>query len=475
MQRQTDSKYLSYTSSTADWIDAPTWLSADLNNDQWNLDLSNVPLTDDQYAVTSRATDNAGNVQDSPSTANFIFDQTLPGQISDLQFNFDQDHLQLSLSWSPVTDLSGIDSYDVAWQVDGADYSTSTPSISLVLPVQAGHNYSFKVRAIDKAQNQGDYFAASYEPEMSLQGWGKRKALVVDNSAGQNDLTNFPVNILVDYESEMNNDFSDVRFTDSDETTLLNFGWDIDASGVEDKHSGVSANAVIEIPQLNAGEQKTIYMYYDKSDAPVVADLAKAISWYDHFTTQKNSYETKWVGWDLSDTGFIKTIFVGYIGLDAWIYLTDSPSIKDVDISFKALTERDFRGGSVVELMRWRWVDDNNYFGLRGYFSGWYPGDLQFFKVVNGQTTVLYTFLGIFPLDPDPQWVMVNAQSLGDQHKIILNNQDPITIQDSDLNQPGKVIYMSLFGTYNTLDQFRADWFYVRPITDPTPSVAWQN
>jgi len=310
---------------------------------------------------------------------------------------------------------------------------------------------------------------------MSLHGWLRRKSLIIDNNQSQNDLIDLPINILLDHELEMNNDFSDVRFVDSDQQTLLSFGWDIDNNGVEDKQNGVKANAVIKIPKLVAREKKTIYLYYDNQAAPPISDLAGTISWYDHFTSPRTDYETQWIGWNLSDTGFIKTNFVGFIDLDAWAYLKSSPMIKDIDISFRVLAERDYRGGDTIDLMRWRWIDDNNYFGMRGYFTSWDPGDLQFVKVVNGQTTVLYTSPGVFSIDPDPQWATINVQSLGDQHRIVLNNQEPVIIQDSDLNQSGKVIYMSLFKTYNALDQFWADWFYVRQITDNPPDVYFEK
>ncbi|MCX6354291.1 MAG: DUF2341 domain-containing protein [Candidatus Aureabacteria bacterium] len=52
-------------------------------------------------------------------------------------------------------------------------------------------------------------------------GWLYRKPVTINNTGSA--LANYQVKINVTYDSDMKSDFSDLRFTDSDGTTLLNY------------------------------------------------------------------------------------------------------------------------------------------------------------------------------------------------------------------------------------------------------------
>ena len=56
-----------------------------------------------------------------------------------------------------------------------------------------------------------------------LSGWSYRKPITVDNTQFTAVLSNYQTKIKIPYESSMKSDFSDLRFTDSDGTTLLNY------------------------------------------------------------------------------------------------------------------------------------------------------------------------------------------------------------------------------------------------------------
>ena len=99
----------------------------------------------------------------------------------------------------------------------------------------------------------------SAQPPEWLDGWAYRKEINITENSG-NDLTDYQVKIPVVYESKMQSDFSDLRFTDSDGTTLLSY-W------VEEYTEGSSATVWVKIPDIPASGVKTIYMYYGNPPA----------------------------------------------------------------------------------------------------------------------------------------------------------------------------------------------------------------
>jgi len=70
------------------------------------------------------------------------------------------------------------------------------------------------VSQIEKAQAAGEsWYNAS---------WTKRKAITVTENSGST-LTNYQVKITVSYDSDMQADFDDIRFTDSDGSALIDY------------------------------------------------------------------------------------------------------------------------------------------------------------------------------------------------------------------------------------------------------------
>ena len=91
--------------------------------------------------------------------------------------------------------------------------------------------------------------------------WLKRKAVTIDNSLNPNELTGYQVQVNVEYDSDMIADFSDLRFTDSDEQTLISY-W------VESYVASDSAVVWVKVPSIPVSSTETIYMYYGNPSAP---------------------------------------------------------------------------------------------------------------------------------------------------------------------------------------------------------------
>jgi hypothetical protein len=106
-----------------------------------------------------------------------------------------------------------------------------------------------------------------------LIGWSYRKEVtLVEQSSG--DYNDYPTIITVAYNAHMKNDFSDCRFTEADEMTLIDYG-------IVEKTDGVSCDFVIK-RNYTSGGTLTAYLYYGNSGA---ADASVdhgpwALAWY---------------------------------------------------------------------------------------------------------------------------------------------------------------------------------------------------
>ncbi|MDD5164861.1 MAG: DUF2341 domain-containing protein, partial [Patescibacteria group bacterium] len=304
-----------------------------------------------------------------------------------------------------------------------------------------------------------------------LNGWQKRKLLVIDNTQNNNDLIDFEINIGIDYESEMNHDFSDIRFTDSDKTTLLNYGWDINDDGTDQKQNEYSATAVVKIPFIPKRAQKIIYLYYDNPSALPVANLETTLTWFDHFTTDRSSeYENFNIEWDTTDSA----IYAHY-GWAAKIYPKDL-NIKNALIKTK-FYQND--GGYFEDRymgLEYRYIDDNNLFRISGRSEINYDDPLskgiRWEKIINGTKTLK-------KLDDNAdvirkEWQNITISSYEGEHNIQWKSAN-WDLSWSDIeNQQNVAGNIGIwFWKYNPggCPTPKADYFYIRQNTKSWPTV----
>ena len=97
--------------------------------------------------------------------------------------------------------------------------------------------------------------------------WNRKQVISINNTGLAKTLTNYKVRVDVLYNSEMNADFSDIRFTNTDGTTLLNH--------YRDSYTA-STQAVfwVEIPTITASVSVRFYMYYGNAAAATASDAA---------------------------------------------------------------------------------------------------------------------------------------------------------------------------------------------------------
>ncbi|MBI2463361.1 DUF2341 domain-containing protein [Candidatus Peregrinibacteria bacterium] len=104
----------------------------------------------------------------------------------------------------------------------------------------------------------------------------RRKKITVTENSGST-LTNFPVLLNITYDSDMQADFDDLRFTSSDGTTQLDY-W------LEGKTDSTSAMVWVEAPSITASSTATIYMYYGNASLSSNSNGSNVFTFFDDFT-----------------------------------------------------------------------------------------------------------------------------------------------------------------------------------------------
>jgi len=117
-----------------------------------------------------------------------------------------------------------------------------------------------------------------------LEGWKYRRAVTIDNTLNSNALTDYQVLVVVDTASlisagKLQDTCADIRFTDSDGTTLLNY-W------IEPGTCNTPSTRIwVKVPSIPASSTKTIYLYYGNSTVGSVSNPKATLVLYDDFAT----------------------------------------------------------------------------------------------------------------------------------------------------------------------------------------------
>lgn len=117
--------------------------------------------------------------------------------------------------------------------------------------------------------------------------WGYRRPVQIDNTSySSEDLTDYQILVEVTYDGDMNSDFSDLRFIDENDTTVLSY-W------IEEYNASADARVWVEIPFIAEMSTKTIYMYYGNSSATSESDIHNTFVFGDDFENEGWT----WVYW----------------------------------------------------------------------------------------------------------------------------------------------------------------------------------
>lgn len=120
----------------------------------------------------------------------------------------------------------------------------------------------------------------------------KRKPITITSNTAETD---YQIKLDIDFSTGMETDFSDIRFTDADETTEISF-W------IEEFTTSDDATVWVKVPSIPNGT-KTIYMYYDDCDSSNTSNPNNTFVFYDDMSSIS--------GWNTYGTGNVSSTTTG--------------------------------------------------------------------------------------------------------------------------------------------------------------------
>jgi len=220
--------------------------------------------------------------------------------------------------------------------------------------------------------------------------WKYYSKVTIDNTGNASALTNYQVSISLtsanfDF-TRANSDGSDIRFTDSDKTTLLNY-W------IESYDSvGQTAKIWVKVPSIPASSTKDIWMYYGNAGAVSASDKTATFIDVIAGTQLALTFDegAGTVAYDKSGNGNNGTLYNGV----AWTTsgkFNDALSFDGVD-DYVDLTSRNFpTGNSARTVEGWFTAGNNNAQSFLDYGTS---AAGERFSITAGNTTIAVAFSG---------------------------------------------------------------------------------
>lgn len=115
-------------------------------------------------------------------------------------------------------------------------------------------------------------------------GWTRKKSRPI-NGSSDDALSDYQMEVItITFESDMKSDFGDIRFIDSDETTLLDHA-------LLSKTDSTTADYIVKVPSIPQSTSKTIYVIWGNSSATSASDPESTFEQYDPCT---GTFSTLW-------------------------------------------------------------------------------------------------------------------------------------------------------------------------------------
>ncbi len=111
-----------------------------------------------------------------------------------------------------------------------------------------------------------------YIESNGLPGYAKRQPITINSTSA---LTDYQVKLTITYDSDMQPDFDDLRFTASDKITELSY-W------LESKTDSTTATIWVKVPSLASGDN-TIYIHYGNASVVTTSNGNNTFEFFDDF------------------------------------------------------------------------------------------------------------------------------------------------------------------------------------------------
>jgi len=156
--------------------------------------------------------------------------------------------------------------------------------------------------------------SAATSTNPALSGWQYKETLNVDNTTNDVALTNFQVYVDIDknhkdFWQHVNSNGSDVRFVDSDDTTILSYYLDNFSASEQ------TARFWIKLPALSNTVKKSVYMYYGNASATSQSSGDNVFEFFDGFDSGLDKWNSQYC-----NLMTISSIF----GMDSSAFIVDT-------------------------------------------------------------------------------------------------------------------------------------------------------
>ncbi|RLF26467.1 MAG: hypothetical protein DRN01_04665 [Thermoplasmata archaeon] len=147
------------------------------------------------------------------------------------------------------------------------------------------HSWNYVVDKIN-----GTVYMKNTCPAWYNSSWKRMKPILITNT-GTTSFEDYVLNLTVYYDTDMQEDFDDLRFTDTDGNNIPYW--------IGEKVLGESANVLVRVPEIPAENTTTIYMFYGDSNASDRSDFDMIFTWDDRtdpdlMISYKNYLEGAW-------------------------------------------------------------------------------------------------------------------------------------------------------------------------------------
>jgi len=193
-------------------------------------------------------------------------------EIRDILYDGETKNIESPFSFGNNMNIEWQEDNDFSW---AKVYQQKVASDKIVIRYKPDSNYEeYSVRLFDPIQDWWDY------------DWTYKKPINI-YLTGNPTPTDYQVKLNVTYDSDMNNDFSDLRFTDENDTNEIPY-WK------ENVSDGEWAIVWIKVPNsINTTNRILAYMYYGNSEATDTSNGENTFEFFDDFDDEDIN-TTKW-------------------------------------------------------------------------------------------------------------------------------------------------------------------------------------
>ncbi|OQB05190.1 MAG: hypothetical protein BWY21_02058 [Parcubacteria group bacterium ADurb.Bin216] len=283
--------------------------------------------------------------------------------------------------------------------------------------------------------------------DKGLLSYSRRKPITINSVES---LTNHQVKMTIAYDSDMQTDFDDLRFTASDGQTLLNY-W------IESKTNSSTADVWIKIPSLAIGSNK-IYMYYGNPSVSTTSNGDNTFIFFDHFdgsvaSTSKWSWAAPVSNSTLSLLGTSSTAWTA-IATNNSTFITIGTT---VDIRAKAYH---YNSTSYGEQIRTNGGSGEQSIGLAYVLSG-HQGQYR--------NTISSASFGAISGYTNQTWAVFSITKLASSALYQCNRANDVIISGNYYSNP-----QGLFiGTERLNARLDIDWVLIRKYSSTPPTISW--